>query len=96
MQRVAAGTPGDLDQAGAVEVGRRSRPVERHGVVAGPDVQRRRVLLRVDGDAFGPVLGNAAHQADRDLAAVRHEDPGDHRGAATPRYVNVASFGPGR
>ena len=85
VQRVATGAARDLDQPRAVEIGARARGFERHGIVGGADMQGRGIFARVHGDAGCAVFGDRAHQANRDLAAVGHEDPGNHRGAATPR-----------
>ena len=80
MDRVAAVLGRDRDDLIDVEIGARAGARERDHLVAPTGVQRRRVVLGVDGDGGEAVLGRGAQDADRDLAAVGDEKLGQgHR-----------------
>ena len=60
-----------------VALGGRSR-ADAHGLVGRPDVRRRPVGVGVDGDRADPEPAARAHDPQRDLAAVGHQDGREH------------------
>ena len=80
VQRVAAGRFGGCDDRFNVEVGARADAAERVRFVGAADMQRGRVVGRVDGDGADAQLAGGADDADGDLAAVGDEQAGDWGG----------------
>ena len=74
MHGVAAGHACRFDDLLGVEIGLRSGADEGARFVGAAHVERARVVLRVDGDRAQAGLGRGAHDAHRDLAAVRHQE----------------------
>ena len=85
MDCVATAVACDVDQPAAIEIRGGARASERDRVVGDAYMQGCGVFARMDGDARCAVLGGCTQHADRDLAAVRYQDAGNHLGAATPR-----------
>ena len=79
MDGLGAGAARRLEDAPRVEValGRR-RTAEQEGLVRVRNVPRRAVGLRVDRDRPDPELAQRPEDANRDLAAVRHENLAEH------------------
>ena len=81
MHGVAIGRLGRFDDRLDVEVAARAGARQRPRLVRPANVQRRRVVGRVDRHRGNPQLARGAHDPDRDLAAVRDEQLlyGHHR-----------------
>ena len=79
MDRLGSGSGGDLEQGVDLQValGRRARADEIR-LVGAPDVQRVTVELGVDGHRADPELLQSADHAHGDLAAIGHQDLGEH------------------
>ena len=71
---VASRLTGGGDDLLGVEIGGRTRPVQRHGQVGPTDVERGGVVLGVDRRRRQAQLGGGAEDADRDLAAVGDQE----------------------
>jgi hypothetical protein len=80
MHRVGARRPCGVDQAADRQVAfRRRRRADAHRVAGRPDVGRERVGVGVHRDGVDAHLVACAHDAHGDLAAIRHQQPCDHR-----------------
>ena len=77
MQRVAAGRFGGFDDRFNIEVGARAYAAELMRFVGAADMQRGRVVGRVDGDGADAQLAGGADDANGDLAAVGDEQAFD-------------------
>ena len=87
MDRVAPGRPRRRDHAVDVEIGFRPRAVQRHGLVGGRDMGRRRVVLRMDRHARDPQVGRRPGDADGDLAPVGDEDALEGHDGPIPEVI---------
>ena len=91
VDRVGAGLGGDLEHAVDVEVGGGPGPAERARHVRLARVERRGIVVGVDGDGPPPQLGGGAEHADRDLPAVGDQQrPRRHR-CTIPSGVHAPS-----
>ena len=83
VDRVATGLARQPHHLRAVQVGGHAVAGQRQHLVGQEDVQRRRVVLRVDGDGGDAEIGGGAGHAHRDLAAVRNQKFLERHGATT-------------
>jgi hypothetical protein len=88
MNRVAVGLERGLDDRCAVEIGARPAPSQLHGVFRLANVQRLRVVLRVDRYGSGTELGGGPRDAHGDFAAIG--DQQIHPCTSCARSVRVA------
>ena len=73
MQSVAAMLLRDPQQLCAIEIGRRAAGIQRHGLI-GVDMQGRRIVLCIHGQAGDTQLLQRADDAHRDFATVGDQD----------------------
>ena len=85
MDRIAARFFGDPDYLFAIEVGRRACPREPASLVGLSRMQRRRVVIRKNGDGADAHFGGRADDANRNLAAV-----GDQKTVRS--HISLVSF----
>ena len=83
MDGVAPLLGGDRDELLGVQVGRGAGPPQGHRAVGPAHRERVAVVLGVDGDRLDVELGRGAHDAQRHLPAVGHEQPSDAPHAAS-------------
>ena len=80
MDRLRAGLRGDREDRLAVQVAfARRRRAEAIRLVAGLDVQRIGVGIRIHGDRANAHPARGARDAAGDFAAIGNEDLGEHR-----------------
>ena len=88
MNGIASALERRSDDRRAVEICARPGAGQRDGVFRLANVQRLRVVLRIDGDGPHPELGGCACDADGDLAAIR--DQQIHPFTSSSRNVRAA------
>ena len=78
VDRLHARLPGGSDQFASIQIafGRPGGP-DRNGQISLQHVRRQTIRLRVDRHGFDAQLATGADHAHRDLAPVRHQDPGE-------------------
>ncbi len=80
MHSIAARLPGGGNDTGDTEIGRCTAPLEGPSLVHPADVQRGRIVLRVDAHGRDAKFGSGLGNADGDLAAVGDQEFLDHVG----------------
>ncbi len=82
MHRVAARRLRGRDDASDIEIGRRAPPLQGLDLIDAPDMQGRRVVLRMDADGGDAEFGGGLGDTDGDLAAIGDQEFLEHVGAS--------------